>query len=307
MKLYEVKALAHETQSRIRQDLNAWNDFLEHASRVYRYRFMDQILIYAQRPDAVACATMNIWNSKMGCWIKKGNRGIALIDESNSRKLKYVWDVASVVPKMGGHLPRLWVRKPYHTETIQNRLVKVYVLVQVGIRLVKEKTLISDTQLKRPEQVVGFVSDILREYDREVMCVICLNAKLNPVNMCICSMGAVDKAIASPREIMKTAILSNANGFIILHNHPGGSSQPSLEDIHVTDVMSKAGELLGIPLYDHIIAAAGSDEIYSFYEKGSMPQSQLKYADRVADINLRSDMAETNEIRKPLKLHQIKI
>ena len=61
MKLYEVKALAHETQSRIRQDLNAWNDFLEHASRVYRYRFMDQILIYAQRPDAVACATMNIW------------------------------------------------------------------------------------------------------------------------------------------------------------------------------------------------------------------------------------------------------
>lgn len=105
----------------------------------------------------------------------------------------------------------------------------VYVLDQVGIRLVKEKTLISDTQLKRPEQVVGFVSDILREYDREVMCVICLNAKLNPVNMCICSMGAVDKAIASPREIMKTAILSNANGFIILHNHPGGSSQPSLE------------------------------------------------------------------------------
>lgn len=91
------------------------------------------------------------------------------------------------------------------------------------------------------------------------------------------------------------------------HFHPGGSSQPSLEDIHVTDVMSKAGELLGIPLYDHIIAAAGSDEIYSFYEKGSMPQSQLKYADRVADINLRSDMAETNEIRKPLKLHQIKI
>lgn len=126
MKLYEVKALAHETQSRIRQDLNSWNDFLEHASRVYRYRFMDQILIYAQRPDAVACATMNIWNSKMGCWIKKGNRGIALIDESNSRKLKYVWDVASVVPKMGGHLPRLWIRKPYHTETIQSRLLKVY-------------------------------------------------------------------------------------------------------------------------------------------------------------------------------------
>ena len=67
----------------------------------------------------------------------------------------------------------------------------VYVLDQVGIRLVKEKTLISDTQLKRPEQVVGFVSDILREYDREVMCVICLNAKLQPVNMCICSMGAI--------------------------------------------------------------------------------------------------------------------
>lgn len=60
MKLYEVKALAHETQSRIRQDLNAWNDFLEHASRVYRYRFMDQILIYAQRPDAVEALSVSM-------------------------------------------------------------------------------------------------------------------------------------------------------------------------------------------------------------------------------------------------------
>ena len=74
----------------------------------------------------------------------------------------------------------------------------VYVLDQSWHTSGEGKTLISDTHLKRPEQVVGFVSDILREYDREVMCVICLNAKLNPVNMCICSMGAVDKAIASP-------------------------------------------------------------------------------------------------------------
>lgn len=87
MKLYEVKALAHETQSRIRQDLNAWNDFLEHASRVYRYRFMDQILIYAQRPDAVACATMNIWNSKWAAGLRKATAALPLLMKATAENL----------------------------------------------------------------------------------------------------------------------------------------------------------------------------------------------------------------------------
>ncbi|WP_306768745.1 DUF1847 domain-containing protein, partial [Agathobacter rectalis] len=164
MKLYEVKALAHETQSRIRQDLNAWNDFLEHASRVYRYRFMDQILIYAQRPDAVACATMNIWNSKMGCWIKKGNRGIALIDESNSRKLKYVWDVASVVPKMGGHLPRLWIVeyenycKHTRVEEIMDFAKKINakkIGIATCVGLLKESRILADILRRHGFEVYG--------------------------------------------------------------------------------------------------------------------------------------------------------
>lgn len=126
MKQYEVRTLASETSARVRYDKESWDDFLRHASLIYRYRFLDQILIYAQKPDAVACATMNIWNKRMGCWIKKGNKGIALLDEENSRKLRYVWDVSSVVPKEGGHLPHLWIRHGYHDEAIRNRIIKVY-------------------------------------------------------------------------------------------------------------------------------------------------------------------------------------
>lgn len=67
MKQYEVRTLASETSARVRYDKESWDDFLRHASLIYRYRFLDQILIYAQKPDAVACATMNIWNKRMGC------------------------------------------------------------------------------------------------------------------------------------------------------------------------------------------------------------------------------------------------
>ena len=126
MKLYEIKRLVSETVDNIRNDNESWDEFLIHASHVYRYRFQDQTLIYAQKPDAVACATMNIWNNKMGCWIKRGNKGIALLDENNNKKLRYVWDVSSVVPRNGGRLPNIWIRKEYHDDAIRNRLKKIY-------------------------------------------------------------------------------------------------------------------------------------------------------------------------------------
>ena len=101
MKLYEAKHLEKDTLKRIRSGIEEWDRFLKSAAHVYRYSFADQVMIYAQKPEATACASMNIWNTNMGCWIQRGQKGIALIDRNDTRKLKYVWDVSSVAVRAG--------------------------------------------------------------------------------------------------------------------------------------------------------------------------------------------------------------
>ena len=180
----------------------------------------------------------------------------------------------------------------------------IHVLNQVGIRLVKENTLLSEKSLNKPELLAEFISDIIKDYDREVMCVVSLDAKMHPLNMSICSIGALNSTITTPRELMKTVILSNANSFIMYHNHPSGSCIPSLDDIKTTDRMSKVGELMGVPMIDHIIVGAHSNEIYSFFEKGTLPTQELEYALDVADIKLhfRDGEQKTKEYQKQLHL-----
>ncbi len=107
-KYMKVSELADMTAYRITASAEAWTDFLEMAARLYRYSFADQLLMYAQRPDATACATIPQWNKKMHCWVNRGASGIALIDEEHM-KLRYVFDVADVHkdPKIGRY-PVLW-------------------------------------------------------------------------------------------------------------------------------------------------------------------------------------------------------
>lgn len=94
-KLLLMEQLSDEVASDISASPGNWMRFLDTASRVYKYTFAEQLLIFAQRPDATACASMEIWNKKMFRWVKKGSRGIALIDTSGNRnRLRYVFDVA---------------------------------------------------------------------------------------------------------------------------------------------------------------------------------------------------------------------
>ena len=94
-KLILMEQLSDEVASDISASPDNWMRFLDTASRVYKYTFPEQLLIYAQRPDATACASMEIWNKKMFRWVKKGSKGIALIDTSGDRnRLRYVFDVA---------------------------------------------------------------------------------------------------------------------------------------------------------------------------------------------------------------------
>ena len=105
-----IEELAEDTARKLSDDAGEWLHFLRSASRVYLYPFQDQLLIHAQRPDATACASMEIWNQKMNCRIRRGSVGIAVIDERNGyRKLRYVFDVSDTYPLEGiGKKPFLW-------------------------------------------------------------------------------------------------------------------------------------------------------------------------------------------------------
>ena len=97
------------------------------ASRLYKYLFKEQLLIYAQRPDATACASIEIWNEKMHCWVNKGAKGIALIDEDSFSGLKYVFDISDVhKARRIGQFPNLWEMREEHMESVISRLEKTY-------------------------------------------------------------------------------------------------------------------------------------------------------------------------------------
>ncbi len=105
---------------------------------------------------------------------------------------------------------------------------------RVAIRLVQESPLVSEEYLSSPEKAAQVVGDYIRSMDREVLCTINLNAKLQPINFNIASIGTVNQTLAVPRDLLKTAILSNATNMMVLHNHPSGDLTPSKEDIKIT-------------------------------------------------------------------------
>lgn len=124
----EIKWLAQATAQDLSADTEKWKGFLTTAGRLYRYPFMDQLLIYAQRPDATACAELETWNQKMNCWVNRGSKGIALLDESSGRpRLRYVFDVSNVHPGWNvGRLPYIWQVRERNEQTVLNRLENIY-------------------------------------------------------------------------------------------------------------------------------------------------------------------------------------
>ena len=102
----------------------SWQQFLKTAARIYKYPFGDQVLIHAQRPDATACATLELWNQRMGRWINRGASGIALLDDSGPRlRLRYVFDVADTSPGRNRAIePRLWYMTAAHEAAVLESL-----------------------------------------------------------------------------------------------------------------------------------------------------------------------------------------
>ena len=122
-----ISALAEETAKEVVRNEESWRRYLNTASRLYKYPFKEQLLIYAQRPDATACASIEIWNEKMHCWVNKGAKGIALIDEDSFSGLKYVFDISDVhKARRIGRFPNLWEMREEHREAVLSRLEQTY-------------------------------------------------------------------------------------------------------------------------------------------------------------------------------------
>lgn len=136
----------------------------------------------------------------------------------------------------------------------------------VTIRLRKERTLKSDKIITDTYSAVELLKEELEDYDREVFVVLNLNSKGFPINASITSIGDISSSIVHPREVFKSAVLSNASAIILMHNHPSGICIPSEDDCETTERMVLCGKIMGITVLDHIIVAG--EKSLSFREKG---------------------------------------
>ena len=118
-KTEEYLALACKTADSFLRQWEHWAEFLITAARLYKYSYPDQLMIYAQRPDATACAEYDVWNNKMNRYVRRGSKGIALLDESGGYpRLHYVFDVSDTAPRRNALYSDLWEME----QTAENRM-----------------------------------------------------------------------------------------------------------------------------------------------------------------------------------------
>ena len=126
-KTEEYLALAQRTANGLTRYWESWTDYLTTASRLYKYPFADQLMIYAQRPDATACADFDIWNNRMNRYVRRGAKGIALLDESSGfPRLHYVFDVSDTGVRRNSRDPEVWQLGPDLVQPVSEMLSKTY-------------------------------------------------------------------------------------------------------------------------------------------------------------------------------------
>ena len=126
-KTEEYLALAQRTANGLTRYWESWTDYLTTASRLYKYPFADQLMIYAQRPDATACADYDVWNSRMNRYVRRGAKGIALLDESSGfPRLHYVFDVSDTGVRRNSRDPEVWQLGPDLVQSVSEMLSKTY-------------------------------------------------------------------------------------------------------------------------------------------------------------------------------------
>lgn len=147
----------------------------------------------------------------------------------------------------------------------------------VTIRLIKDRTFFSEKEITDSYKAVQLVKDYIVDSNKEMLCSLNMDSKGRVINGSVVSIGTINQTMVSPSEIIKIALLSNAASIILMHNHPSGNIEPSLNDISVTRRMIEATNLLDITFNDHIIVGSKNENYYSFREKRGDLWESLKF------------------------------
>ena len=152
-KLQTYMQMADEAQRQITGSYRGWTGFLTTAARLYKYPYAEQVMIHAQRPDATACAEYDFWNEKMGRYVRRGSKGIALIDSSGERpRLRYVFDVSDTGGREFPKSRYLWEYREEHADAVSAMLESRY-----GV----------DGKGGLPDQLERIASQLAEEYWRD--------------------------------------------------------------------------------------------------------------------------------------------
>ena len=126
-KLFDIRFLAEDMAKEVSSSPRDWMHYLDTAAQLYRYPFSDNLLIHAQRPNATACASLELWNEKMNRWVNRGAKGIALIDDTGPRRrLRYVFDISDTHMVRSGRTPNLWQIQESQRKALLDHLVDTY-------------------------------------------------------------------------------------------------------------------------------------------------------------------------------------
>ena len=239
--LQQYRQLADHMATQITGSYQSWTDFLTTAARLYKYPYHEQLMIYAQRPDATACAEYDLWNNRMGRYIRRGAKGIALIDHSgDAPKLKYVFDVADTRSTGRSRSPYLWEYRPEHEEVVSNALGQQYSIQYNGdfadqleqISSVK----VTEYFLAHEQDLLGIVDgsylERYHDYDKGVAF---LNAAtVSTTYMLLSRCGLAENTHFGPEDFMPVFDFNTPQTVDALGSAISGISEEILRTIEVT-------------------------------------------------------------------------
>ena len=239
--LQQYRQLADHMATQITGSYQSWTDFLTTASRLYKYPYHEQLMIYAQRPDATACADYELWNKQMGRYVRRGAKGIALIDNSGDNpKLKYVFDVADTRTTDRSRSPYLWEYRPEHEQTVSAALEERFAVSNDG-SITEQLEQISAQKvveywLAHQQDILGIVDgSYLEGYDDYDKGVAFINAATVSTTYALLSRcGLAADAHFDPEEFMPVFDFNTPQTVFALGSAVSEISETVLRSIEVT-------------------------------------------------------------------------
>ena len=239
--LQQYSQLADFTATQITGSFQSWTDFLTTAARLYKYPYHEQLMIYAQRPEATACADYELWNKRMGRYVRRGAKGIALIDHSEDvPKLKYVFDVADTRTTERSRSPYLWEYHPEHAQAVSAALEEQFAVPNDG-SITEQLEQISSVKvteyfLAHQQDILGIVDGSYLEgyhdYDKGVAF---LNAATVSTTYALLSRcGLVEDAHFAPEDFMPVFDFNTPQTVFALGSAVSEISEEVLRSIEVT-------------------------------------------------------------------------